>query len=789
MSKRKSRTQVKNKSKLFDPSRKQDELLGSMLILFGVLILMGLFTYDPSELPQTAKIGQVKNALGIVGVYISHYLIRWTIGYPVLFFPFVLVAWGFNRFFGKDVTQLIKWSVFVTLISFFVSVSGALLNLISANQTTTGFHFSGFIGTWTARILTTIFSTYGAVVILIGLMAITLMAFTALSFAECIQLVSSYIMRLLLAISRWFRRFKPSIMDQRSIDRWEKETSHEPELVYEQPRPRPSPSPEAEPNQQAAAGGGRTLHLNLEAPQQKRTESSTKSESPPSPATEAAAKTYTFPELDYLQPPQEVETDIDEKTLKQNADLLEEKLADFDIRARVIEIYPGPVITRYELELAPGIKVSRITSLADDLAMAMRAKRIRIVAPIPGKAAIGIEIPNAHPAVVYLREIIESKEFQQSDTPLTLALGKTASGKPFVTDLQKMPHLLVAGSTGSGKSVCLNCIIASILYKSKPEDVQFIMIDPKRLELSTYNVLYRHHLQYVDDLNERVATSPKSAIAVLKATEQEMERRYELMAKAGVRNIEEFNVRARQGRIPVDGEEPIKPICYLVLIIDELADLMMTSSASRDVEEPIARLTQMSRAVGIHLILATQRPSVDVITGVIKANFPARIAFQVASKVDSRTILDMNGAEKLLGRGDMLFLPPASPEPYRLHNAFISLEETETILDHIAHQPPYEKKPLPGYSEEQAAVRNGGRSNERDALFNEALRIVVYSQQGSVSIIQRKLKVGYSRAARLIDELEAAGIVGPFEGSKAREVLVTPEELEDMGYGQYIDEE
>jgi len=289
----------------------------------------------------------------------------------------------------------------------------------------------------------------------------------------------------------------------------------------------------------------------------------------------------------------------------------------------------------------------------------------------------------------------------------------------------------------------------------------------------------------VSGSKEKVSTSPRSAIAMLKAVEQEMERRYEKLAGAGVRNVEEYNQRIADGKMTQEGEAPPQPLPYLVLIVDELADLMMTSSAARDVEEPIARLTQMSRAVGIHLIVATQRPSVDVITGVIKANFPARIAFQVASKVDSRTILDQNGAEKLLGRGDMLFLPPASPEPIRLHNAFISLEEIEAVLHHVNTQPAYNKNPLPAFSEEQAEARNGtGDASGRDSLFWDALRIVVMSQQGSVSLLQRKLKVGYSRAARIIDELEAAGVVGPFEGSKARQVLMTPQELEEMDFTQ-----
>jgi len=352
--------------------------------------------------------------------------------------------------------------------------------------------------------------------------------------------------------------------------------------------------------------------------------------------------------------------------------------------------------------------------------------------------------------------------------------------------------LLVAGSTGSGKSVCLNTIIMSFIYKSTPAEVQMVMIDPKRLELSTYAKLYKHHLNYVDGAKLKVATNAKSAIQVLKSVELEMERRYTLLAAAGVRNLEEYNERVNDGVFAPKAEDNPQPLSYIVVIVDELADLMLTASASKDVEEPIARLTQMSRAVGIHLILATQRPSVDVITGVIKANFPARIGFQVASKIDSRTILDMNGAEKLLGRGDMLFLPPGSPEPIRLHNAFISLQEIEEIIEFVRHQEEFPKLPLAAYKEDEEEVGEYSmEGGDRDPLFEEAMKVVVLSGQGSVSIVQRKLKVGYSRAARIIDQLEEAGVVGPFEGSKAREVLISPAELEAMSYGDedYDDED
>ncbi|MBN1540812.1 DNA translocase FtsK [candidate division KSB1 bacterium] len=776
--------------------RRREELLGVLLMLLGVLVLIAMATYTPGEVPATAEAGHVKNGLGIAGVYLSHYLIMGTIGFAAIFFPFLIIAWGFNRFLGKTTAELLRWTLFVSLIAFFVSISGALHGLISNNDPAQTVRYAGVMGTSAARLLRNLFGTYGSTVVLIGLIVLTVLIFTRFSFAELFQLLSAAFSRFLIELSRRTRQLwqslsrsepkrgytgRPTLRDglptgEAVISRTDRSFAFE----------NPSPS-DAEPMPTIVPR--RPVQLQFDLPQAaERPETAEREEpefddAPPAPEMSEAEyhALYQKPPIDLLAYEPDSSEDQDEELLRANAHLLEEKLSDFDIRARVVEIHPGPVITRYELELAPGIKVAKIVSLADDLAMAMRAKRIRIVAPIPGKAAVGVELPNAQPSMVYLKEILASPEFVNDPSPLTLAIGKTASGRPFVTDLAKMPHLLVAGSTGSGKSVCLNTIITSMLYKATPSQVQFVMIDPKRLELSTYSVLYRHHLQYVEGSKQKVATSPRTAIAMLKAVEQEMERRYETLAGAGVRNIEEYNQRIAGGRMTREGEAPPQPLPYLVLVVDELADLMMTSSASRDVEEPIARLTQMSRAVGIHLIVATQRPSVDVITGVIKANFPARIAFQVASKVDSRTILDQNGAEKLLGRGDLLFMPPASPEPVRLHNAFISLEEIEKVLDHVSHQPAYNKKPMPAYSEEQAEARNGtGDGSGRDALFWDALRIVVMTQQGSVSLLQRKLKVGYSRAARIIDELETAGIVGPFEGSKARQVLLTPEELEEM---------
>jgi S-DNA-T family DNA segregation ATPase FtsK/SpoIIIE len=775
----KDKRKITSKTMTRFSGNKSSELMGFLMVLLGLFIAVSLFTYNANEIPDKVRVGQVTNGLGIVGVYIAHYLIRLTIGYPVLILPFIIVAWGINRFTGKSYDRLLHWTIFTALFAFYVSVSGALRDVIGAGGKSTEHLFSGFFGGQVAEILYAIFGQYGSVLVLIGLILVTVILSTEITIKDLFQSAAGFLGRITVSVNRLWTHYRSKIEKAKrakrslKIDRIQRPVeavSHSSnQISFGTAESKVGHQEELFP-QYGAVG---------ESSEGESGEGDFKSSLSRVPQGEGKYE-YHLPPIELLQEPVEQNEELNDRMLKDNSRLLEEKLADFDISARVIEINPGPVITRYELELAPGIKVSRITSLADDLAMAMRAKRIRIVAPIPGKAAVGVEIPNPTPEMVYLREILDSEAFKSSTSPLTLAIGKTISGKPYVTDLTNMPHLLVAGSTGSGKSVCLNTIIMSILYKAFPHQVQFVLIDPKRLELSVYAQLHRHYLMHIAGSKDKVATTAKSAIAVLKAVEQEMERRYRLLAAAGVRSLSEYNQRLSDRPVAIEDEKPPKPLEYLILIVDELADLMLISTAAREVEEPIARLTQMSRAVGIHLIVATQRPSVDVITGVIKANFPARIAFQVASKVDSRTILDMNGAEKLLGRGDMLFLPPASPEPLRLHNAFISLNEIENIVAHIKRQPPIDKEPLPAFLDEETSEATGFGGGSRDPLFNEAMKIVVRSQQGSVSILQRRLKVGYSRAARLIDELEAAGVVGPFEGSKARDVLMTPQELEDV---------
>lgn len=491
---------------------------------------------------------------------------------------------------------------------------------------------------------------------------------------------------------------------------------------------------------------------------------------------EALSK-YQMPPADLLHEDDQ-KNKISREELMANADLLENTLAQFGVKAFVKKVIEGPVITLYAVRPAEGVKINQVVSLSDDLALAMRAKGIRMIAPIPGEAAIGIEIPNRNPSTVYFKSIMRSEKFRDHHGQLILGMGKTISGEVFCADLTRMPHLLIAGSTGSGKSVGINTIIASILYRVPPSDVKFVLIDPKKLELSLYAKLKDHYLATCRDVEEIVITHPQNAILILRSVVNEMEERYDTLAKVGVRDIVSYNQKIEKFDPSGRREENLRKLPYLIVIIDELADLILT--ASREVEEPITRLAQMARAVGIHLIVATQRPSVDILTGLIKANFPTRIAYQVATRPDSKVILDMYGAEKLIGNGDMLFLPPGTGKPVRLQNPLISTEEVEALIRHIRKQPkfpPYELKLVRNRVEPSV---EGTRKYNQDDLFEKAKEIVIRHQQGSISLLQRKLKVGYARAARLIDELEDAGVVGPGQGSKARDVLMSSFSNDDL---------
>lgn len=466
---------------------------------------------------------------------------------------------------------------------------------------------------------------------------------------------------------------------------------------------------------------------------------------------------YTLPPISLLNAPPHSDQSGEYSLIQANAKKLEQTFHSFGVKARVTQVHLGPAVTKYEVLPDTGVKVSKIVSLSDDLALALAARDIRIEAPIPGKSAIGIEVPNQEVAIVSLREVLEAKENSKPDSKLLIGLGRDITGQAVLAELNKMPHLLVAGSTGSGKSVCINGIIVSIIMRAKPHEVKMMMIDPKMVELNVYNG--------IPHLLAPVVTDPRKASQALKKVVSEMERRYDLFSHTGTRNIEGYNDHIRKWNEENDEKHPKLP--YIVVIVDELADLMMV--ASNDVEDSITRLAQMARAAGIHLIIATQRPSVDVITGVIKANIPSRIAFAVSSSIDSRTILDMGGAEKLLGRGDMLFLAAGASKPVRVQGAFLSDQEVETVVDSVIAQQKaqYQEEMIPSEIEEVAI------EEQTDDLYDEAVQLVTDMQTASVSLLQRRFRVGYSRAARIIDQMELRGVVGPYEGSKPRQVLVS----------------
>jgi S-DNA-T family DNA segregation ATPase FtsK/SpoIIIE len=490
---------------------------------------------------------------------------------------------------------------------------------------------------------------------------------------------------------------------------------------------------------------------------------------------------YQPPDVAIFQRPPDVKRSFDRDSLIMNSRILEKKLADFGVHGRVVTVHPGPVITMYEFEPGAGVKVNRITNLADDLALALRALSVRIIAPLPGKSVVGIEIPNPERDVVYLRDLLESENFRKSKSKLTLALAKDIFGNPVEADLAKMPHLLVAGATGTGKSVFLNSLLCSILCRATPDELKLLLIDPKILELSIY--------EGIPHLIADVVTNPKRAAAALHGIVLKMEERYRMMAALGVRNISQFNERIDE--LLADGqstlrlkprpgetegvEVPLARIPYIVVVIDELADLMVVSA--RDVEEALQRLAQMARAAGIHLVLATQRPSVDVLTGVIKANFPSRIAFQVASKIDSRTIMDQNGAEHLLGQGDMLYLPPGTSKLQRMHGAYVSEKEVAELVAYLRTQgaPRFDETLIRAKQESEEKEERG---DDSDDLYDRAIAIVAETRNASISYIQRRLKIGYNRAARMIEQMEEEGVVGPQVGTKPREVFARSLEAE-----------
>ena len=754
--------------------KKRPQALGVLFLGLGAFLLVCLMSHSPLDPPNSSRsMTESLNWGGWIGAYTSYGAFA-SMGLAAYVWPMLLLLWGWNRVRCQPLALAVCRSVALLLMAILISVATGLPDY----SPHTAYALGGVLGTQISLdLLIPYLGRMGSAVLLGALFVVAVILTPDLNWRVLARLGS-----VVAAVWRWLGRLRlPRLAAPKSkvVKRegdmgatWP-EIGAEPRVEDVAPRiPMVEDAAPVEPQVQEPAPA------RVERRERKKKKKpAVEDVAAPEPmrkkekaelARKPAGGRYEIPSTNLLDEVPTSRSRLSREILLENAKLLEGALDNFDVASKVVEVSPGPVVTRYEVEPALGVKVNRIASLSDDLARVMSAKGIRIQAPVPGKSVVGVEIANQERETVYLREIIEDEVFSRSDSKLVMALGKTISGEPCAADLAKMPHLLVAGATGAGKSVCLNSLICSILFKATPDEVRFIMIDPKVVELMMYND--------VPHLLVPVITEPKKAAEALKWAVAEMEARYQKLAKLGVRNLADYNAKlARvqaEAEAEEDGVEPEKPLAYIVVVIDEFADLMLTAPA--DVETSLMGLAQKSRAVGIHIILATQRPSVNVITGVIKANFPSRIAFQVASKTDSRTILDFNGAERLLGMGDMLFLPSGQGEPIRVHGAFISGEETERLVEALKESQ-YEAEEVAVFSEQ---VDINAVSNMRDDLFDEAVRLVCEHQQASTSFLQRRLKVGYSRAARLMDELEAAGIVGPIEGAKPRQILVESAEEE-----------
>jgi S-DNA-T family DNA segregation ATPase FtsK/SpoIIIE len=725
-------------------SRLTHEILGILLCALSLLLLLSLLSYDPAQRPFRVSTGSLRALYGFVGFHLANAL-RQGLGLAAFLLPFFLFLISVYLFRPASRERpLLAQSGYALILLLAVTI--ALSLIVDSDEV---WNSGGWVGGFAKEaLLLPLFGRVGAFLVTLSLLLLGVMLVAQASLVRMVQAAGRTAK---MHGGRLWRASTEAV--RRARERRKVENTKRP--------PHEVPSP--------------PIVLKTEG----REEAAKRARRRPAPVQEELkfspdGEVYTLPALSLLDSAETEELKIDKDVLEANARVLQKKLQDFGVEGEVVAVRPGPVITMFEFNPAPGVKVRRIVTLADDLAMALRAVSVRILAPIPGESVVGIEIPNPRREKVFLRQIIESEDFQTAESKLTLALGKQISGLPFVADLARMPHLLVAGATGTGKSISINAMILSILYKAAPEDVQFIMIDPKMLELTVYEDL--------PHLLVPVVTDPKRAAAALFWAMDEMDRRYRLMREKGARHIDHYNrilekegidrpkeseaVEPPLGGDPEEGKLVHGKLARIVIVVDELADLMM--SVGRDIEEYITRLAQKARAAGIHLILATQRPSVDVITGLIKANFPARISFQVTSRVDSRTILDSIGAERLLGDGDMLFLPPGTARLIRIHGAYVSDQEIRRVVEFVKRQGP------PRYREEvfeaRREVERDAEEGEYDEMYERAVEIVTESQQASISMVQRRLRVGYNRAARMIEQMERDGIVGPAEPGKPREV-------------------
>lgn len=735
-----------------------NEIKGIIILALSLLLLASLASFTPNDLSwyTSQPNGNPHNWIGIAGAYIAGTSL-FVLGLSAYFLVVIGVFWSWNKFTSREIT--FSFPKFLSLVILAIVVS-SILSMTAGTAAMDRFTRSGIVGIIFSDFLQMYLSPVGAFIVLFVLGALALVVagefMVSPFFVWAARLVGGSVKTAVDGIKDMPRprvnipipKMKGSAVKGPAPKEEDFDDDGDP-VMAKAPRVKSPIAPPVVITKPEPAAPPKIHIVESKEPPAK-----------PAAAAEAkpkAAGEYRLPDLNLLKDPPHFSDSKIQETLRNTAKALEETLADFGVNVKVVDIERGPVITRFELQPAPGVKVQRISSLADDLALALSAPAVRILAPIPGKNRVGIEVPNSSTAAVFLKDVLSQSQFKSSASKVALAIGKDTSGKPLVADLAEMPHMLVAGTTGSGKTVCLNSLIMSILFNSSPSEVKFIMIDPKMVELVPYNDL--------PHLICPVITDAKKATPALNWIVGEMESRYKTLAKEQVRNIKGYHAKGLT-------------MPYIVVVVDELADLMQVSAKS--VEGAIARLAQLARAVGIHLILATQRPSVDVITGVIKANFPARLSFKVASKVDSRTVLDTNGAEGLLGKGDLLFMKPGDAKPTRGQCCYVSDDEINAVIGFIKAQgnPEYNEEVL---KPQPTGVAGG--AEEKDEMYDEAVRIVVETNQASVTILQRRLRLGYSRAARLIDMMEQNGIVGPYAGSKARDILVDREKwlLENMG--------
>lgn len=705
------------------------EVAGIVLLALSLYAAVSLYSYGA---------GAAANWGGTIGVYLSRALI-WAIGYISYVFPLLMLAVSLEFLLRRALAFKVALPV---SFGVFILSSAPLLNIVFLSDTA-----GGALGGLLSSFFMSWIGATGAMIILSAVLLITILFATGISFIQIGMKLFPPAAGLLKSLASKAMQAREGEPEEAEEPLPTEEEFEDLDAFAEEEAEEIKPAPVVKSRSQGPAIiTPKVSKKAADEDEKERLEFS------------SPKGNFKLPPLSLLDPTPEKTGSIDSDSLLENSKVLEKKLMDFGVEGRVLEVRPGPVVTMYEFEPAPGIKVGRITNLSDDLALAMKAMSIRIIAPIPGKSVVGIEVPNRSKEMITLKEMLEGPAFSKSRSRLSLALGKDISGSPYVADLAKMPHLLVAGATGTGKSVSVNAMILSILFKATPEDVRFLMVDPKMLELSAY--------EGIPHLMTPVITDPKKAAGALRAIVSEMGKRYKLMAEKGSKNIEKYNQQMDD-----DGAGDAKRLPYIVVIIDELADLMMTSG--KDVEECLVRLSQMARASGIHLMIATQRPSVDVVTGLIKTNFPARIAFQLPSKTDSRTILDAGGAETLLGQGDMLFLPPGTSRLQRIHGVYVSEAEIKKVTEFWKNQG------TPAYGdviieEEEAALIDEDADLGEEFLrrYDEAVELASQLEMISTSYIQRRFRIGYNTAARIIEKMEKEGVVGPAQGSRPREVLL-----------------